>query len=62
MTRQEAINKLVNECVNNFYDREDQEDYLAHLFSVGISGYTQMYDDELAMEYEDTFGEHCEIN
>jgi len=57
MNRKEIIRKLVDRCIYNFYDREDQEGYLAHLFSVGISGYSQMSDEELDMEYEDTFGE-----
>ena len=52
-TRDEMIDVLVNDDINNWYDRDDQADYLSYLLRVGFKGYDQHSDDELHCEMVD---------
>lgn len=62
MRRIDAIDRLVDESINNFFDRPDPADYLSYLFRNGLSAFNHMANKELENEYYDTFGEEIEIN
>lgn len=53
MTRDEMINELINNDLNDWYDREDQEEYFAYLLRTGFIGYEQQTDQQLTDEMYD---------
>lgn len=48
-----AINLLVDDDLNGWYDRDDQADYFSYLLRTGIKGYDDYTDAELGDELHD---------
>lgn len=53
MTREEMIQILIDDDINGWRDREDQNTYLAMLLKNGFIGYTQWHQQELEDELHD---------
>jgi hypothetical protein len=51
LTRQELIDKLLNDDVSNWSNIEDLKNYVEHTAMNGVTGYKDMTEDELKEEY-----------
>jgi hypothetical protein len=51
LTRQELIDKLLNDDVSNWSNIEDLKNYVEHIAMNGVTGYKDMTEDQLKEEY-----------
>ena len=63
MTRQEIIDKLVDNDINTIISEHERGDdsYVASIFEYGMKGYANFTDEELVIEYCEIFGEVVKI-
>lgn len=53
MTKNEMIEMLVDDDINDWHDRDDQADYLSYLLRRGFKGYDDYTEEELRNELFD---------
>jgi hypothetical protein len=63
MTRQEIIDRLVDNDINTIIREHNVGDnsYVAHIFEYGMKGYANFTDEELVIEYKEIFDEDVVI-
>lgn len=57
MTREEMIERLIDDRIESIYQGGDPEQYLRELFRYGntYKGYEELTDKEIKIEYNETF-------